>query len=156
MVVLWVLTGVALFTSALFDRNKTRQGLKRGFVMFKSILPLFVVVLALVSLLLAVVPSSLLQSFLSGEGIVPFIVALLVGSLMLIPGFVAYPLAAVLRDQGAGVPLLAAFITTLMMVGVLTLPLEIRFFGGRIALLRNALAFVGSVFVALVMALVLT
>jgi hypothetical protein len=41
------------------------------------------------------------------------------------------------------------------MVGVVTLPIEIRFFGGRIAVWRNLLAFGGAVVVALVMTAIL-
>ena len=111
--------------------------------------------MALVSLLLAAIPPSTISKLLGDGGITGFIVALVVGSIALIPGFVAFPLAAVLRDNGAGVPVLAAFVTSLLMVGVVTLPLEIRFFGRRIALLRNALALAGSVVVALGMTLIL-
>jgi len=50
---------------------------------------------------------------------------------------------------------LSAFITSLMMVGVLTLPFEARFFGWKIAVLRNALALVGAFVVAAAMAWVL-
>ena len=60
-----------------------------------------------------------------------------------------------LRDHGATTAVLAAFITTLLMVGVVTLPIEFRFFGRRIALWRNLLAFGGAVVVALVMTAIL-
>ena len=155
MIVLWVLTGVALLASLLADRHKTLQVLRRALAMLQSVLPLLLGVLAAVSLLLAAVPASTLAEILGGSGPLSFVVALLVGSVALIPAFVAYPLAAVLRDLGAGVGVLAAFVTTLMMVGVTTLPIEISFFGRRVALLRNALAFGGAVVVALVMVLVL-
>lgn len=39
---------------------------------------------------------------------------------------------------------MATFVSTLMMVGAVTLPVEIRVFGKRTALARNALAFVFS------------
>lgn len=123
--------------------------------MLLGILPLLIAVLAVVSVLLAAVPSATLSRILGGEGPLAFVVALAVGSVALIPGFVAYPLAALLRDNGAGTPALAAFITSLMMVGVLTLPIEIRFFGRRVAVVRNLLAFAGAVVVAVLMSLVL-
>ena len=37
------------------------------------------------------------------------------------------------------------FVTTLMMVGVVTLPLEITYFGKRLAIKRNLLAFAYAV-----------
>ena len=44
----------------------------------------------------------------------------------------------------------AAFVSTLMMVGVVTIPLEISYFGKRAAWMRNAMAFVFSLIVAAV------
>lgn len=57
------------------------------------------------------------------------LIAGLVGSITLIPGFVAFPLAAALLDNVAGYMQIAVFISTLMMVGIVTIPLEIRSFG---------------------------
>jgi uncharacterized membrane protein YraQ (UPF0718 family) len=155
MTLLWIITGVALVASLVASRRKTWLAAKRAGAMLWGVLPLLLGVLAVVSLLLAAVPPSAISKLLGGDGITGFIVALVVGSIALIPGFVAFPLAAVLRDNGASVPVLAAFVTSLLMVGVVTLPLEIRFFGRRIALLRNALALAGSVVVALGMSLIL-
>ena len=49
---------------------------------------------------------------------------------------------------GAGATQIAAFVSSLMMVGVVTLPLEIQFFGKRAAFLRNLLAYVFSLVAA--------
>jgi uncharacterized membrane protein YraQ (UPF0718 family) len=81
--------------------------------------------------------------------------ASILGSITLIPGFIAFPLAAALLKSGAGYMQIAAFVSTLMMVGVVTLPMEIKFFGKKAAYLRNGLAFVFSLIVALVMGVVL-
>lgn len=147
--------GVALVFSLIGSRRKTLAGVLRGLKMLWVIVPMLLGLIAGVSIILAAVPPASLSRVIGGEGPWAFVVALFVGSVALIPGVVAYPLAALLRDQGASTPVLAAFITTLMMVGIITLPLEIRFLGRRVALLRNALAFAGSVVVAAVMAVVL-
>jgi uncharacterized membrane protein YraQ (UPF0718 family) len=155
MVVMLSVVGVALVASLIASRQKTLAGVKRGLRMLWMIIPLMLGIIAGVSIALAAVPPASLAKVIGGEGVLPFVVALLVGSVALIPGVVAYPLAALLRDQGASTPALAAFITTLMMVGVVTLPVEIRFLGRHIALLRNGLAFVGAVVVAVIMAVIL-
>ncbi len=62
----------------------------------------------------------------------------------MIPGFVAFPLGATLLDAGAGYAQIAAFISSLMAVGVVTLPMEIKYFSKRMAILRNASALVIS------------
>lgn len=155
MTVLWIITAGALLASLVADRRKTRASLIKGLRMFWGILPLLVGVLALVSLVLAAVTPEMLQHLLSGSGPLPFFTALGIGSIALMPGFIAYPLAGLLRQNGASTPVLAAFITSLMMVGVLTLPVEARFFGWRVSLLRNGLALVGAVLIAAGMAWVL-
>ncbi len=71
--------------------------------------------------------------------------AAVLGSIVLIPGFVAFPLAASLLAAGAGYGQIAMLLTTLMMVGIVTLPLEAQYFGKRLAVERNALAFAYAV-----------
>ena len=144
-----------MLASLVADRGKTRHAAVKGLKMFWGIVPLLLGVLAVVSVVLAAVTAGMLQRVLGGTGPLPFFTALAVGSIALMPGFIAYPLAGVLRQNGASVPVLAAFITSLMMVGVLTLPLEARYFGWRVALVRNALALCGALVVAACMAWVL-
>ena len=156
MLVLLAITALAVDASSVADRRKTLMGVRRSLRMFVNLLPTLVTVLAAVSLLMAAVHPATLERWLGGGGPVPFVAALIVGSIALIPGFVAFPLAGVLKDNGATTAVLAAFITTLLMVGVVTLPIEIRFFGRRLAVLRNLLAFGGAVVVALVMTVILS
>jgi len=80
--------------------------------------------------------------------------AAVVGAVTLIPGFVAFPTAAMLLQSGAGYMQIGAFISTLMMVGVVTMPVEIKYFGKRLTVLRNVLAFVFSFIVAYIIGLV--
>ncbi len=79
------------------------------------------------------------------SGVLGMAIAAVVGCVTLIPGFVAFPLAASLLAAGAGYAQIAIFISTLMMVGVATLPLEIQYFGKRIAIKRNALSLIFAI-----------
>ena len=81
-------------------------------------------------------------------------IAALVGSVTLIPGFISYPIAAVLIREGATYAVVATFMTTLMMVGVVTLPLEIAYFGRRAAILRNVLNFFAAIVIGACVGLV--
>jgi uncharacterized membrane protein YraQ (UPF0718 family) len=155
MVGLWIVTGAALLASLVADRRKTRGALVRAAKMLAAILGPLLGMLALVSLTLAALPADKLEVLFTGSPAGSFVGALLVGSVALIPGFVAYPLAGLLREHGASTATLGAFVTTLMMVGVLSLPVEARMFGWRLALQRNGLAFVGAILVAGGMAWVL-
>jgi uncharacterized membrane protein YraQ (UPF0718 family) len=79
------------------------------------------------------------------------IIAAAFGSVVLIPAFIAFPLAASFLRQGADVRAIAAFVTTLVMVGVITAPLEVKFFGKRFTFWRNSLSFVFALVIAFVM-----
>ncbi|MCK7472282.1 MAG: hypothetical protein MZU95_17125 [Desulfomicrobium escambiense] len=66
-----------------------------------------------------------------GSGIEGWAIAALLGSVALIPGFIAYPLCGILIKSGVAYTTIAVFITTLTMVGIVTLPLEAEFLAGR-------------------------
>lgn len=155
VITLWIITAAALLGSLVADRTKTRLALVKGLKMFLSIMPVLLGILALVSLFMAAVTPETIERVLSGTGPVPFFTAIGTGSIALMPGFIAYPLAGVLRQQGASISVISAFITSLMMVGVFTLPIEARFFGWKISLLRNGLALIGTIVVAACMSVVL-
>ncbi|MCX6567019.1 MAG: permease [Candidatus Aminicenantes bacterium] len=155
MTALAVFTGAALLLSIAADRRRTWAGIVFGARMFVKILPALVLMVAAVGLLLSALNPRFLESLFGGAGLIPFLTGLMVGAVALIPGFIAFPLAGLLRAHGVSTAVLAAFVTSLLMVGVVTLPLEVRFFGRKAALWRNLLSLAAAAFVALVMAVVL-
>lgn len=149
--ILYGLTIVLLLISFFKDRKKTLQALKKAWKAFENILPQFLAILLLIGLMLAVLSPETISSIIGREsGWLGILLAALLGSVTLIPGFIAFPLAAALLHNGAGLAQIAVFISTLMMVGIVTLPVEIKYFGRRAAITRNALAFSFSIVVALV------
>lgn len=143
MLLLIIITTIALAFSFGTDQKKTWQGVQKGAKMFLNLLPTILVVLAIVSIVLFFLPNELIVKYLGeNAGWTGYAIAAIVGSLALIPGFVAYPLAGALVKSGVGYPVIAIFITTLMMVGILTLPIEIKFFG-----LRNLLFLIGALII---------
>jgi len=146
------LTLIALAVSFLFDKDKTILGVKRGLRMFIGLLPTVLNVLILVSVFLYLMPEEVLSKLLGkNSGVIGFTVAALLGAVSLIPMFITYPLAAVLLKSGVSYNILAAFITTLTMVSVMTLPVEAKYFSMKVAILRNVLSFIGAVIIALIM-----
>jgi len=148
---LYGITIVLLLLSFFKDRKKTRMALKKGWKAFDNILPEFLVVILFVGVMLAVLDQQTISKLIGkNSGWVGVILAATVGSITLIPGFVAFPTAALLLQAGAGYMQIGAFISTLMMVGVVTIPVEIKYFGKKMTLLRNLMAFIFSFFVAYV------
>ncbi len=148
-------TVLLLAISFFKDKKKTKMALKKGWKAFENILPQFLVVILLVGVLLAVLNTEVISKIIgSGSGWLGVILAAVIGAITLIPGFVAFPTAAMLLQSGAGYMQIGAFVSTLMMVGIVTMPIEIKYFGKKLTILRNVLAFIFSFIVAYVIRLV--
>lgn len=110
------ITGLAV--SFFKDRGKTKLVLKKAWKAFENILPQFLAILILIGLALAILsPETITKLLGTSSGFWGVLAASVVGSITLIPGFVAFPLAAALLKNGAGYMQIAAFVSTLMMVG---------------------------------------
>jgi uncharacterized membrane protein YraQ (UPF0718 family) len=149
-ILLYGITVGLLALSFAKDKKKTKQALRKAVKALENILPEFLVVILLVGVLLALMNPQFISSLIGVDsGAFGVVLALLVGSITLIPGFVAFPTAAMLLQNGAGFMQIGAFISSLMMVGVVTFPVEKRFFGLKLTVLRNLCALLFSVVVAI-------
>ena len=147
--VMYILMISLLGVSHFRDKKKTRMALKKAWKSFENILPQFLGVLILVGILLAVFNAELISKMIGSEsGWRGVVFSAVVGAITLIPGFVAFPTAALLVNNGAGYMQIGAFVSTLMMVGVVTAPVEIKYFGKRLTIMRNVFAFFFSFVVA--------
>ena len=147
---LFYVTGILLLLSFLFDRSKTKKALFMAYKRFIFISPSFLAMLIFVSIILFIFPQEKIIMYLSyGNYTVNIILAALVGSITVMPGFVAFPLAGILKNSGISFTIIAAFTTTLMMVGTLTFPVEATYLGKKVALIRNAISFVIALIIAL-------
>ncbi len=145
-IVLYVGTAVLLGVSFAKSGQKTGQALKKAWKAFENILPQFLAILLLIGFILAVLDEAVISRLLGAQsGLMGMAIAAAIGSITLIPGFIAFPLAASLLAAGAGYGQIAMLLTTLMMVGVVTIPLETAYFGRRLAIERNLLAFAYAV-----------
>jgi uncharacterized membrane protein YraQ (UPF0718 family) len=151
-IALYVIAIAALITSFVKSKEKTRLALKKAWKAFENILPQFLSILLIIGMMLAILTPEQISHFIGKEsGWLGVLLAAAIGSITLIPGFVAFPLAAALIKSGAGYMQIAAFVSTLMMVGIVTMPVEFKYFGKKATFLRNGMAFAFSLIVALVM-----
>lgn len=149
MIGLYIVTGILVVISFIADRQKTLQGIKIGLKKFHKILPDYLKILIIVAVILFF-SESLISEYLGQENtLFGLLIGLVLGSVTIMPGFVAYPLAGVLIEKGVLYMIVAAFVTTLMMVGVLTYPLEKEYMGIRATLLRNGGSFLIAVIISL-------
>jgi len=149
---LYIVAGLALFVSLIFSREKTLRAVKIAARRFMMILPAFLTMIILVSIILFLIPDKVISNYLGADNkFTGVAIASFFGSITLLPGFIAFPLAGILLDKGVAYMVLAAFTTTLMMVGILTAPVEKAYFGIRVTVIRNVM----SLFIALVVTVVI-
>ncbi len=151
-IILYCAAALGLGVSFFKSRERTKLALKKAWKSFENILPQFLTVLLVLGMMLSVLSEETISKLLgSGSGVLGMAIAAVIGSVTLIPGFVAFPLAASLLRAGAGYGQITMFVTTLMMVGVVTLPVEMKYFGRKAAVRRNLLALVFAVCVSFLM-----
>ncbi len=154
---IYIITIVLLIISFFKDYKKSLKALKKSWKALENILPQFITVIIIVAISMAVLNPEEISKFIGKtSGWLGVLSAAIIGSVTLIPGFIAFPVAAELLRNGAGIMQIAAFVSTLMMVGIVTLPLEISYFGKRFALMRNISAFAFSILVAVFVSWVVT
>jgi uncharacterized membrane protein YraQ (UPF0718 family) len=128
------------------------MGIKKGVSMFIKLLPVLLLMLAIISIVLFLIPNETLVHYMGkGSGLKGWITSAFLGSVALIPGFIAYPLCGILIDNGVAYSVIAVFITTLMMTGFLTLPVEVKFFGWKVSVIRNLVSLAAALVIGLIM-----
>jgi uncharacterized membrane protein YraQ (UPF0718 family) len=152
---LYAVAGVALIASLIADRRKTLQALKISLRRFINIAPRFLIMLIFVSIILFIVSEELIIRYLGTDNKTAAVfLASFLGSITITPGFIAFPLAGILLSKGVAYMVLSAFTTTLMMVGVLTYPVEKAYLGAQVTVLRNAISYLTALVVALITGIV--
>ncbi|MBA7477826.1 hypothetical protein ES707_13241 [subsurface metagenome] len=145
----YTITGLILIISLIANRKKTLKAVKIAITKFIKIFPAFLTMLIFVSFILFLFPDEVISNYLehSSKSISVFLASLF-GSITIMPGFIAFPLSGILLNKGVPYMVLSAFTTTLMMVGILTYPIEKEYFGIKVTIIRNIISF----FIALAVA----
>jgi len=147
----YAITGLILLISFIINKEKTIKAIKIATVKFKKIFPTFITMLIFVSIILFLFPDELISNYLgNNRKYISVLLASFFGSITLMPGFVAFPLCGLLLSKGIPYMVLSAFTTTLMMVGIITFPIEKEYFGVKVTVIRNVISF----FIALIVAVI--
>ncbi len=154
-IIIYALTGVLLIVSFFASKEKTIKGLKKGYKAFMKLMPVLLPLFLFIGIMLAVVTPEFISSILGEEsGIFGMIFALVVGSITFMPAFVSYPLGAQLLENGASVTHVAAFLATLMSVGIVYYAAESKLFSKKAAIFRNVISFIGALLIIFVIMVV--
>ena len=138
------------------DRRKTFKSLKAALSSFISLFPSLMILIIAIAVLFSFLPPGFIENYLgSNSGYLGVLSAAILGSILFLPAIIAFPLAGSLYNGGASVMVVAAFITTLTMIGFVTFPLEAKELGKKFALLRNGFSFIAAITISIIMGVVL-
>lgn len=152
----WIVGAVLFIISIFKNKEKSKEAMKKSRGMMKNMIGDIIGIIFMIGLILTFVPPETIEKVLgSGNTLLSSLVAAIVGSITLIPAFVAFPLVGSFVDAGASIVPGVAFLTTLTMVGVVTFPLEKKEFGTKFAVTRNLLSFGAAISIAILMGVIL-
>ena len=153
---IWIGTAVFLAVSFFKDKSKTKQALKAAFSMGKGMMGSILSIIFLIGLILTILPPGRIAEFVGSQSLLWGTVAsAALGTITLVPAFIAFPLVGTLIHAGVAIVPAVAFLTTLTMVGLVTFPLERREFGLKFTVVRNTLSFVFAIGIAFVMGVII-
>jgi uncharacterized membrane protein YraQ (UPF0718 family) len=152
VIILGTITAAALLLSFMRSKKRTGKVFKKAGSMASAMVVQLSGVLLIIALVLAVLDEGIIASVLGTDNTAfNSFMGAIIGAVTIIPGIIAFPLGDKLLQAGAGYLAVAAFITTLTMVGIATSPVEIKHFGRKFTLYRNGISFVFALAIAAIM-----
>ena len=101
MYYLYIATGLAVLISFIADSERTLKAFKMAVKKFVTILPAFLGMLMLVSIVLFLIPDRVISHYLGSSNILTGVLfASFLGSITLMPGFIVFPLCGILLKKG--------------------------------------------------------
>ncbi|MGM0437025.1 MAG: permease [Bacillota bacterium] len=142
---------ISLGISFYNSRQKSKKALKKALMKGINLAPQLIFIIVIIGFIFAFLPPESIEAYLGGNlNAVQVIAAAAFGAVMMIPSLIALPLAGSLIEGGASYTPVAAFITTLTMVGFVTIPIELKELGKKITIYRNTLALIFAVIIAII------
>ncbi len=140
---LYVFVIFTLLLSFAKDKERTLNVLKRAGKTINNIMPQCIMVLMLVVPFLSIIDKKIILEIMGKDsGILGILFSGVFGAIAYIPAMIAFPLSLQLLNLGAGYSQITMFATTLSMVGVATLPMELKYYGKKLCLKRNIYGFI--------------
>lgn len=138
-----LVASILLILSAIKDLKKTRDALKVSGKMALTVFPVLFLIFILMGVISVFVSKETIALWLgSGKGLLGIILGEFVGTFALIQPAAVFPFAGALLNKGASYGAIFGFVMTAILIGISTLPVEIKFFGKRFTIVRNLLTLI--------------
>ena len=123
--------------------------LKKSLISFASMMPMIIGVVALVAMMQTLVPPEKLVSFFTGNPFIDTLIGTACGAIAAGNPIVSYLLGGELLAHGVSLYAVSAFILAWVTLGFIQIPMEVAAFGARFTLVRNLLAIIATLTVAI-------
>lgn len=107
----------------------------------------------------------ILQNFISKENMSSFLikfsglkgilVGFLTGSIMMGPVASGYPIAEYVKNNGGSIGLITAFLTSWVLLGIISISMEFKNLGTKFTILRNICSFIIIILISIIMEIIL-
>ena len=131
-------------------REEFPKQLKKALLGLLALLPMLLAVIGLVGVLRVFISREMLASFFQGNPVADTLAGTVAGMVAMGQPILSYIMGGELLEQGVSLYAVAAFILAWVTLGIVQLPLEAEVLGLRFTILRNVLAFVFTIAVAVV------
>jgi len=136
----------------LFLKNKKKgiEAIHVGIQTIVEMLPMILIIIGIMGIATSFVsPEKVSESLGDRSGLRGFLVISIISSFLQIPGVIAFPIASTLWESGAAVSVVAVFASASTMASILTLPIEMKYLGKKLPIIRIVLTYFVCVAVGL-------
>ncbi len=137
------------------EKNSIKKSMLKSAKGLWMALPMILGTILLISLISAIVPKEFYTSIFSKNSFLNSFVGASIGSISAGNPITSYIFGGEMLNQGIGLIAVTAFIVSWVTVGLIQFPAESTILGKKFALLRNVVAFIFSIIVAILTVLIL-
>ena len=150
---LYVLALILSIISFSKDKEKTLNIFRNMYKSVADFFPQLLMALMIIYPLLSFTNSDAVVNIMQKlTGFWGMFIAGVVGSLAYLPAVFAFPLSVQMLSMGVGYMQITMFISTLSIVNITSMPMELKYLGVKATLKRNALGFIQSIIISIIMA----
>ncbi len=137
------------------QKPSPHTALKQTWNSFRQSIPVILSVLLLISLIFVLIPPATLTRLFTGNRLLDPLIGAVAGSISSGNALTSYIIGGELQQQGVSLLAVTAFIVSWVTVGMVQFPAEALTLGKKFAAIRNLIAFLSSILVAILTVLFL-
>jgi len=131
------------------EKSTVKNAFQKTWKNFINSFPIILGILLLVSLIFTLIPGTILSNIFTGNRLLDPLIGATIGSFSAGNASTSYIIGGELQQEGVSLLAITAFIVSWVTVGIVQLPAEALILNKKFAVIRNLIAFVSSIIVAI-------